>query len=569
MTKNRSQNDKLSGLHKRAEDRLKLENTPIDGLSNEDVRTLAHELRVHQIELEMQNSELRKDQTIITESRKKYSDLYNFAPVGYFTLDEKGLILDVNLTAARMLGNERSSLIKKTMSVFVVKEDQDILYLHRKKVIETKSKQSCELRILNIKDNQQFYAQLESKLAFDHEDKSKRMLVIINDITERKRMEEKLIEAEHEAETSNLAKLTFLANMGHELRTPLNAINGFTELLKDTISDKINDKQKRYLDNIYSSGKHLLEMINNILDLSEAATGKLELDIDEFSLPNLLNNMVARTKSSADIKNIDIRINLDENVSTIKADEVKVSKVVSTILDNAVKFTPAGGEIKIEVASIADKVQVSIADTGIGVNPENKDTIFNAFEQADGSYKRKFGGTGIGLAIAREFVEMHGGKIWLKTDTGSGSVFRFVIPYETKHRDERLVDSAVGGLKWEHFLKHVERVLSFHKRKGSKFGLLWLDLKHKGVGLDYLLFIENLKDILRKNDIFGLGKTEGCYYILLIDADKSMVKNVSGKISNIFREKGYSAKIKAVIYPEEGGSKEELMNALRQKQDEQ
>ncbi len=236
MKKNRSKNDKLSDLRKRAEWRLELESTSIDNLSDVDVRKLAHELHVHQIELEMQNNELRKDQIIISELGKKYSDLYDFAPVGYLTLDENGKILDANL------------------------------------------------------------AELTSKIVRDFKDGTNKLWIIINDITERKLVEESLIKIRNKADAAHLAKSTFLANMGNELRTPLNAVTEFLELLKNYKTGNFNEKQKKHLDDIQKSRGRIVDMIKDILDLSEA--GRMELVIEEFSLSNLLHNMVTIIKPS-------------------------------------------------------------------------------------------------------------------------------------------------------------------------------------------------------------------------------------------------------------------------------
>ena len=266
--------------------------------------------------------------------------------------------------------------------------------------------------------------------------KVEQLLAISRDISKSKMYEEKLVEARSKAEVANLAKSEFLANMSHELKTPLNSVIGFSEILIDKSFGEINEKQEKYLTNIHKSGKHLLEMINDIIDLSRAEAGRTELEVKEFSISQLLNGMFAVVKSSAYKKNIGIKIDVDEKLSTIQADEVKLKKIMTILLDNAVKFTPDCGMINIEATLIEDRVQISVTDTGIGVKPKDVERIFKGFAQANGTSTRKYGGAGMGLALAKRYVEMHGGKIWeesppkkgMAIEEGKGSSFIFTIP---------------------------------------------------------------------------------------------------------------------------------------------
>lgn len=388
--------------------------------------------------------------------------------------------------------------------------------------------------------------------------------IVFCDITDRKRMEENLVEARQKSEAANLAKSTFLANMGHELRTPLNAIIGFSELLQN--SNKFDEKQSRHLENIHKSGEHLLYMINDILDLSGSEAGRMEFDIREVSLVNILNSMVSRIKPFASKKNVKVTISFDEDLPTIKADEVKLNKVVSNLLDNAVKFTPDGGQIKVEAVKIDDKVQISVVDTGTGIKPEDKKAIFMAFEMADNSFKRKYGGPGVGLSIAKRFVEMHGGKIWVETGVEKGSVFKFVIPIEAK---PCYGEGFVGGtmlLEYSKFHEHVERILLLHKRIDNKFGLMCLKLKPGHIELDSFSFPEALKGLVRKNEILGVGKDKECYYLLLINVERESLDNAVRRVGDIVKEKGYDVNITTAIYPEDGKSTKELIEVVDHKE---
>ena len=392
-----------------------------------------------------------------------------------------------------------------------------------------------------------------------------------SNITKCKLIEDALVEAKHKAEATNLAKSEFLANMSHELKTPLNSVIGFSEILLDKSFGEINEKQEKYLNHIRKSGKHLLELINDIIDLSRAEAGRMELELKEFSLPRLLNDMLTVVKLSAFKNNIGITIDVDEKLSTIQADEAKLKKTVNILLDNAIKYTPDGGKTKVEVTRINDKFKISVTDTGIGIKPEDKERIFKGFEQVDGSYRKKYGGTGTGLALAKKFVEMHGGKIWVESppkkdmalEEGKGSSFIFTIPCKLEQLVEQIVDPSTKLLTREYFLKHIERILLLHKRMNHQFSLLRLELESGEKKLDPLSFAEVLKDVIRKYEIFTHDKDKKCYYTVLLDTDRQKVNNAAKRISEALKERKYTSNIKTVTYPEDGDSVDALLKALR------
>lgn len=233
---------------------------------------------------------------------------------------------------------------------------------------------------------------------------------------------------------ANRMKSEFLANMSHELRTPLNAIIGFAEVLKDKLCGELNAEQEDFVKDIHSSGRHLLQMINDILDLSKIEAGKMELQYESFLVSDAIEDVYTILKGLAKKKQLQLKTVIQEDVKDIEADRVKFKQILYNLLSNSIKFTPQNGTITTNAAIVDGKMQVSVSDSGIGIKPEDREKVFKEFWQADSSFSRKYEGTGLGLALTRRIVEMHGGKIWLKSEYGKGSTFYFTIPVTKSQR---------------------------------------------------------------------------------------------------------------------------------------
>jgi len=230
-----------------------------------------------------------------------------------------------------------------------------------------------------------------------------------------------------ELEAASRHKSEFLANMSHELRTPLNAIIGFSEVLAERMFGDVNDKQAEYLADILESGRHLLSLINDILDLSKIEAGRLELERTSFDLPMTVENTLILVRERAERRNIKLTRVIDERLGAIRADERKIKQVLLNLLSNALKFTPEGGRIDVRAAIDNGDVRVSVTDTGIGIAPGDQQAVFEEFRQV-GASSRKVEGTGLGLAISRKLIELHGGKLWVESVVGEGSTFTFTLP---------------------------------------------------------------------------------------------------------------------------------------------
>jgi signal transduction histidine kinase len=230
-----------------------------------------------------------------------------------------------------------------------------------------------------------------------------------------------------ELEAASRHKSEFLANMSHELRTPLNAIIGFSQVLHDQMVGPVNPKQAEYLDDIISSGNHLLSLINDVLDLSKVEAGQVELDVHPFSLRDALERGVVMVREHATEDGVRVGFAADPEVDVVDGDERRIKQVIFNLLSNAVKFTPAGGEVDVSATRANGEVRVSVADTGPGIAPEDRERIFEEFQQTE-TGGEQHEGTGLGLALSKRFVELHGGRIWLESELGRGSTFTFALP---------------------------------------------------------------------------------------------------------------------------------------------
>jgi signal transduction histidine kinase len=237
---------------------------------------------------------------------------------------------------------------------------------------------------------------------------------------ELRRQQEQLQEVNFQLEIANRHKSEFLANMSHELRTPLNAVIGFSEVLLDKMFGDLNAKQEEYLDDILSSGRYLLSLINDILDLAKVEAGKLELELGTFDLRQLLEGSLVMVKERALAHGITLSLEIADDVDTLTGDERKVKQVLFNLLSNAVKFTPDMGKVGISATRADALVQVAVWDTGVGIPADDQQRIFEEFQQVGQGLAGKTEGTGLGLTLAKKFVELHGGTIWVESTPGQG-----------------------------------------------------------------------------------------------------------------------------------------------------
>ena len=375
----------------------------------------------------------KQSEEALRASEEKYRSLIDHIPDVVWTANANREMVYIGGNAEKVVGFSAAELSDEGDRLWLERIHPDDLERVTKAydaLFVRKEKFDVEYRFLR-KDNQWIWLQ---DRAFTTRMRKGEMCAdgIFLDITNRRQAEDALQRAKELAEAANLAKSQFLANMSHELRTPLNAIIGFSEVLTDQLFGPMNEKQLKYSNNIVNSGRHLLQVINDILDLAKVESGRTELLRTVFDVTKVLQDTHAIVKTLAHKKGVSLEFFVSEGLPQLFADEGKFKQILYNLLSNAIKFTPDDGAVTItaDLVETGEAVRISVADTGVGIKPEDHERVFREFEQVDSSYRRQQQGTGLGLALSKRLVEMHGGKMYLESEgiEGKGSIFTFLIP---------------------------------------------------------------------------------------------------------------------------------------------
>ena len=399
----------------------------LQDLSREAMVKTLHELQVHQIELEIQNEELRKTQINLDAARARYFDLYDLAPVGYCTISEQGLVQEANFTAATMLNVVRSELVNMPVSRLIFKADQDIYYRCRKALLETNAPQDCELR-MNKRGADAFWVHIWVSVAQDLQGETVHR-VVLSDISERKKMDDALVTKNQEiaaarvvAEKASRAKIDFLSNMTHELRTPLNAILGCAQLL-DGSTPPPRPEQVPHVKHILRAGWYLLDLVGEILDLTAIESGELKLPLIPLPLADVLQECCASVAPAAKKVGVEIKLGQTNPALQVLANRARLQQVMVHVLSNAIQYNRAGGSVEVACSvEPRQRLRISVKDTGYGLSGDQIAHLFQPFNRF-GRESSADEGTGVGLALSKRLVELMGGSIGADSTVGVGSTF--------------------------------------------------------------------------------------------------------------------------------------------------
>ena len=395
-------------------------------ISRSDYINKINQLRASQVNLEeqheevkLQNEELRFAHDQLKDSQIRYKDLYDLAPVGYCTVNADDIILKHNLYTTQLLSRQGDFLVGERLTNFIHPDDQDIYYLHCKKLQKINISDHCEIRLIKASGDL-IWVSINQILAETHTEQAI-FYIAISDITTTKATQEA-------AEAASKAKTNFLSNMSHEIRTPMNAILGFTYLLRLNLQDPKNIEQ---LDKVSHSAQHLLDIINDILNLAKIEANAIELEQIPFTVLNKFNKIRIMTSDQIEAKHLKLIVDIDPELIDLPliGDPLRLTQILLNYLTNAIKFTKQGQitlRAKIE-NELTDSLMLKfeIQDTGIGMTEDQLAKLFNSFSQADSSTTRQFGGTGLGLTINRSLALLMGGDTGVISSPGRGSTFWF------------------------------------------------------------------------------------------------------------------------------------------------
>ncbi len=391
-------------------------------------------------ELLFANSPIKLAKKALQESEERFEAISTFAQDAIIAIDNEGTITFWNKAAERIFGYSREESLSQDVHSLLAPQDYHEKCNPAFSRFKETGKGSVVGKTLEMrakkKDGTEFSMELSLSAVIL---KNKWTAVaVIRDITERKRIEDTLLQAKIAAENANRTKSEFLANMSHELRTPLNSIIGFSDVLLEGYFGELNTKQYRYLGNISNSGRHLLGIINDILDISKVESGKSKLELEEISVHSTLEEMMSFMQPLAAEKEIVLRLEIAPQPDKLLADKPKLKQVLYNLIGNAIKFTDIGGYVTIKARAEGNMVSISVTDTGIGIEAHNLKKLFRPFTQLDSSTCKRYEGTGLGLALAKELIEAHDGSIWVESEHGKGSTFTFTLPLDrVVYRNDR------------------------------------------------------------------------------------------------------------------------------------
>lgn len=411
-------------LRKKAEEILKNISPKVNSAPSEaDLLRLVHELEVHQIELELQNEELKLARERSESIAHKYTSLYDFAPIGYFTLSIEGKILELNLIGSKMLGKDRSFLKNKPFGRFIQDKDVPAFNQFLENAFKTKTKEAIDIMVMGI-GNSPMYAQLTAIVEEEQED---HCLLTVMDITDRKKTEIELEEVVRQLHILNSQKDMFFSIIAHDLKNPFNAIIGYSELLMIEVRQKDYKAVEDFAGIILESSIRAMDLLGNLMQWAKSQTGRIIFNPKRLVLNEAVKEVTDMFDQIAIQKDITIKKDIPNEIEVL-ADKDMLATIIRNLISNAVKFAKPGGEITIYTVEEPKTLTLAVKDYGVGIDKQDLEKLFRIDATFTSLGTKNEKGTGLGLVLCKEFVERHGGKIWAETEKGIGSTFLVSLP---------------------------------------------------------------------------------------------------------------------------------------------
>lgn len=391
----------------------------------DDARRMVHELQVHKVELEMQNEELRATRMEVEEGLARYTELFDFAPIGYATLNEVGTILEINLAGARLLGRSRAAPVGSNVAVFLRPTSGKVLSDLLRRTIAGDTREECDVE-LDATAGGALYLHLSASCIRNVEPK---VLLAFHDTTVQRTKEEQLQLAKDALRDANARKDEFLAALSHELRNPLAPIRNCLYVLQRV--EPGSERAQRALGIVERQTSHLARLVDDLLDVTRITRGKIQLRRERMELGGLVRATVEDHLASFEASGVRLESDIDAVPLWISADPARLGQILSNLLNNAEKFTPRGGAVKVSLGRTPERAYLRVRDTGVGIAPEVMRYLFEPFAQAPQTIDRSRGGLGLGLATTKGLVELHGGTIAVQSEgTGRGTAIEISLPIE-------------------------------------------------------------------------------------------------------------------------------------------
>ncbi|SRR5579883_173956 len=487
------------------------------------------------VKLAIEATERNIKQEVLAQREERFRAIFEHSSMGIVIVDIGGRIVDTNPLLEQILGYSQEELYGKNLMDYLNDQEKKLDFgqklvseIFSQKTNSAESNATSQYqksvtkytlkteKVFLHKNGQVVWTYLNISLMKNKNGEAEFFLVMIEDISERKKTELKLNNSKKEAETGNQAKSEFLATMSHELRTPLNTIMGLAQLLLEENVGNLNNKQKEYVSYIYANGEELLTLINDILDLSQMEVGKEQLLLLPLHVHQLCDAVIATVRDRALEKGLALTTEIDKSVDILIGDERRVKQMLLNLLTNAIKFTSAG-KVSLEVKKVSEGILFTIADTGIGIDPSQFKFLFQPFKQLDSQLNRQYEGTGLGLALTRKLARLHGGDVTVESALGEGSRFILFLPNQlpqgelrTREQDETLKVNSSSSLALtstakrillieneEHtgtLLQDYLHIIGYHveRKEDSKDLLRWVQSRQPDLIFLNMEFLENL-----------------------------------------------------------------------------